>query len=179
MEKCGTAIQATDNIIKCTRFIFWIYKATDTHSEYVILIDFPRQQWLCERASVLRYTYSACLVTFRAYAIYIDINVVLEHSKLKFTYIYIYIYIRGGADKSLARSGRKKATATKLRIYSTYSPRSSIHFLARCSNFCKPLKKKIRRLSVQPGLRGSNDLCVVRKMATFQSFSSVQGTTRW
>ena len=31
---------------------------------------------------------------------------------------------------------------TKLGIYSTYSPRSSIQFLARCSNFCKPLKKK-------------------------------------
>ena len=26
-------------------------------------------------------------------------------------------------------------------------------FLARCSNFFKPLKKKIRMLSVQPGLR--------------------------
>ena len=47
-----------------------------------------------------------------------------------------------GADKSLARPGRKQATATKLGIYSTHSPRSSIHFLARCSNFCKPLKKK-------------------------------------
>ena len=31
-------------------------------------------------------------------------------------------------------------------------------------------KKKFRRLSVQPGLRGSNDLCVRRKMATFQFF---------
>ena len=50
--------------------------------------------------------------------------------------------IRGGADKSLARPGRKQATATKLGIYATYSSRSSIHFLARCSNFCKPLKKK-------------------------------------
>ena len=49
--------------------------------------------------------------------------------------------IRGRADKSLARTGRKKATATKLGICSTYSPRSSIHFLARCSNFCKPFKK--------------------------------------
>ena len=47
----------------------------------------------------------------------------------------------GGADKSLARPVRKQATATKLGIYSTYSPRSSIHFLARFSNFCKPLKK--------------------------------------
>ena len=50
-------------------------------------------------------------------------------------------YVRGGADKSLARPGRKQATATKLGIYPTYSPRSSIHLLARCSNFCKPLKR--------------------------------------
>ena len=50
--------------------------------------------------------------------------------------------IRGGADKSLVRPGRKQATATKLGIYSTYFPRSSIRFLARYSSFCKPLKKK-------------------------------------
>ena len=31
-------------------------------------------------------------------------------------------------------------------------------------------QKKFRRLSVQPGLRSSNDLCVGRKMATFQLF---------
>jgi len=85
-------------------------------------------------------------------------------------------YIREGADKSLARPGRKQATVTKLGIYSTYSPRSSIPFLARCSNFCKPLKNKFRRLSVQPGLRGSNDLRVGRKVATFQLFFLVQGT---
>jgi len=48
--------------------------------------------------------------------------------------------IRGGADKSLAKPGRKQATLTKLGIYSTYSPRSSIHFLGPCANFCKPLK---------------------------------------
>ena len=49
-------------------------------------------------------------------------------------------YLWGGADKSIARPWRKQATATKLGIYSTYSPWSSIHFLARCSNFCKPLR---------------------------------------
>jgi hypothetical protein len=38
-------------------------KATNTHSEYVILIAFPRQQRLRERDSMLRYTYIACLVT--------------------------------------------------------------------------------------------------------------------
>jgi len=86
-------------------------------------------------------------------------------------------HLRGGADKSLARPGRKQATATKLGIYSTYSPRNSIYFLACCSNFCKPLKKKFRKLSVRPGLRDSNDLRVGRKMATFQLFFSVQETS--
>jgi len=32
------------------------------HSAYIILIAFPLQQWLHERASVLRFTYIACLV---------------------------------------------------------------------------------------------------------------------
>ena len=36
------------------RIACWTPKATDTHSEYVILIAFPRQQWLHERASILR-----------------------------------------------------------------------------------------------------------------------------
>jgi hypothetical protein len=40
----------------------WITKTTDTHSEYVIRIDFPLQQWLNERASLLHYTYTACIV---------------------------------------------------------------------------------------------------------------------
>jgi hypothetical protein len=38
------------------RFACWITTATDTHSECVILIAFPRQQWLRERVSMLRYT---------------------------------------------------------------------------------------------------------------------------
>ena len=32
----------------------WILKATDTHSEYVILIGSSRQKWLWERASISR-----------------------------------------------------------------------------------------------------------------------------
>jgi len=34
------------------RIACWITKATNTHSEYVILIAFPLQQWLLERASI-------------------------------------------------------------------------------------------------------------------------------
>jgi hypothetical protein len=54
-----------------------------------------------------------------------------------------------GAHKSLVRPGRKQATATKLLTFANHS-------------------KKFRILSVQPGLRGSNDLRDGRKMATFQ-----------
>ena len=48
--------------IQRMRIACWIPKATKAHSEYVILIALPQQQWLKERASVLRYTYTACLV---------------------------------------------------------------------------------------------------------------------
>jgi len=46
------------------RIACWIPKAKNTHSEYVIRFAFPLQQWLHERASMLRYTYIACLVYF-------------------------------------------------------------------------------------------------------------------
>ena len=39
------------------RIACWIPKAANTHSEYVTLIAFPLQQWLHERAPLLRYTY--------------------------------------------------------------------------------------------------------------------------
>jgi hypothetical protein len=52
-----------DNIIRRMRFAFWITKATDTHATYVMLIAFPQEQWLRERASVLHYMYFACLVS--------------------------------------------------------------------------------------------------------------------
>ena len=38
------------------RLAWWITKATDTHSEYVILNTFPLEQWLHERTSLLRYS---------------------------------------------------------------------------------------------------------------------------
>jgi hypothetical protein len=39
-----------------THCICWLTKATYTHSEYFILIDFPLQQWLHRRASLLHYS---------------------------------------------------------------------------------------------------------------------------
>jgi len=56
-----------------------------------------------------------------------------------------------GADKSLARPRRKKATATELQLL-------------------QATQKQFRKFSVHPGLRGSNDLLVGQKMATYQLF---------
>ena len=43
-------------IIQHMRFACWLTKATDKHSEYVILIAFSRWQWLRERATMLHCT---------------------------------------------------------------------------------------------------------------------------
>ena len=62
LKEYGRAGQATDdNTIRHMRFACWVTKATDTHTECVVLTAFPLRQWLHERASLLRYTYVAFL----------------------------------------------------------------------------------------------------------------------
>jgi hypothetical protein len=57
--------QATDdNIIRGVFCACWISKTTKTHPEYVILIAFPRQQWLNKRSSILRHTHIVCLLVY-------------------------------------------------------------------------------------------------------------------
>ena len=52
----------------------WIPKATNTHT--LMLCNshfFPLQQWLHERASMLHYTYIACIVTYEIlYSYHLD-----------------------------------------------------------------------------------------------------------
>ena len=57
MEIYCRARQATEMTIRRMRTACWIPKATNTRSQYVILIAFPLQR-LHERVSMLRYTYS-------------------------------------------------------------------------------------------------------------------------
>jgi hypothetical protein len=53
--KYGRARQATyRGILQHKRFAYWIIKAKYTHSEYIMFIAFPWQQWLGERTSMLR-----------------------------------------------------------------------------------------------------------------------------
>jgi hypothetical protein len=44
------------------RFARWLSKR-NTHSECVVITAFPRQQWLSERPSILRYAYVAWVFT--------------------------------------------------------------------------------------------------------------------
>jgi len=53
---------------------YWIPKATNTHSESVIIMAFPLQNLMYERASVVCFTYDCRVI------------------KSKFAYQYIYIY---------------------------------------------------------------------------------------
>ena len=50
--------------IQRIRIAFWIHNVTNTHSEYVILIASPLQQWWHERALIVRLYVLACLVIF-------------------------------------------------------------------------------------------------------------------
>jgi hypothetical protein len=52
------------------RILFWIHKATNSHSEYVVLTAFPLQPWLEERSSLLHYTYIACLFRINVLVLY-------------------------------------------------------------------------------------------------------------
>jgi hypothetical protein len=50
--------------IRRMRISCWIPKVTDTHSQYVKHINFLLHKWLNEGATMLRYTYIACLVHY-------------------------------------------------------------------------------------------------------------------
>ena len=55
VEKYCRAWQATDdNVAQAHCTLYWITKATNAYSQYVILIAFPLQQWLQERSSMWR-----------------------------------------------------------------------------------------------------------------------------
>ena len=73
------------------RFKCRMTKATNLHSEYVILIAFPQQQRLNERASAFGYTYIACIVTVMPGSRHANTS----HQALKWQYIHGKNTLRG------------------------------------------------------------------------------------
>ena len=120
------------------RFACWILKATKTYSEYVILTVFPRQQWLRERASMLRYTHIACLVCIpegvyllrdgqtvcKGNCIYCamgrqSVKVIQVNFRLRCRLPHAsYSYVRGTGGLSRARSTKISAALTGLFLLS-------------------------------------------------------------
>jgi len=90
-----------------------------------------------------------------------------------------------GNVKSLARPGRKKATATKMGIHSAHPqpplPRSSTHFLVRCSNFCKRLKRNSEYCPSNQVSAAAMTFTSDEKLKTFNCFfqSREQVIVRW
>ena len=57
----------------CMLFACWITKATNTLSEYAILISFPQKTMLHECASMLCYMCAACLI-LKGHAAYCNLK---------------------------------------------------------------------------------------------------------
>jgi hypothetical protein len=89
VEKCCSPRQATDdNAIRRMRVACWITKATETRSEYLILLACPRQGLLCESASIFTSTFLVLLkiikVTFKLHEGRVDV-VQTESNKSRLT----------------------------------------------------------------------------------------------
>ena len=61
------------------RIASWVPKATNTNSEYVIIIAVPLQRSLHERASMLRYTHISCLVAISFFIYYLLENLSVDY----------------------------------------------------------------------------------------------------
>ena len=72
------------------RFACRITKATNTHSEYVIFITFPPQQWLNERASLLRYTYIGCLVLIDFFPVCFVSSLSVKYISLSAHFLHVH-----------------------------------------------------------------------------------------
>ena len=79
VKYCTVSQVSFHNIKRRMRILCWTPKATDTHSQYVTLITFPRRQRLHERASVLRYTNISRLVSYIASSDALVHAAVLQH----------------------------------------------------------------------------------------------------
>ena len=82
-ENCAVCEMMWKNVVHLIRlqmaigrmlFSCWILKASDTHSEHVMLIAFPRQQWLHEHAQISHlhvYCLSCCTLHLRYFLMFI------------------------------------------------------------------------------------------------------------
>ena len=76
--------------IRRMHFACWMTKATNTHSEHAVHIPFPLQQWLDERVSISRYTWTAVL---------------LKNSFVLFNHVFMFCESQERLTRLLLRTG--------------------------------------------------------------------------
>jgi len=74
------------------QIVCWIAKATNIFSEYVTLIALQQQHRLHERVSLLRYTYTACLIFNVIMKVYRNTLFPADGRERLFKIIYGYVY---------------------------------------------------------------------------------------
>ena len=115
--------------IRRIRFECWITNAKNTHSEYIIRTAFPLQQTLYERASMLRYTYTACLVCVK--------NICHKFNENPRNYLVADIESQtdGQTDQWWWSPQRRRLLLTKERIYNYVA----LFWYFRLRRICSPL----------------------------------------
>ena len=100
------------------RFACSIIKAINTHSELVILIACLRQQWLHERASLSRYTYTATPVCSNLFnrCLYLQFNTFLMITQCSRR---VSVQFNLGLKLPQASASYKKRNATVFRSHET------------------------------------------------------------
>ena len=95
MEKFCRAEQATDDNTAHAHCMLDNYHY-NTHSEYVIPVAFPLQQWLHERVSLLRYAYSVCL--FLSLVVWLILCVSASRDLVDLLHIHDLFGVEGRCD---------------------------------------------------------------------------------
>ena len=122
------------------RFACCITNVANTPSEYVILLDCPRQQWLHERASMLCYRYTAC--AFRNYKCRRGIMRYEGYSKINLRLV--------GRNKRFVMASKRTLSSNKELLFllyaypHTFSPRSVGVNTDRTWTMSSPLPPAVR-----------------------------------
>jgi hypothetical protein len=100
------------------RISCWITKATNTHSEYVMLLSFPQQQWLHKGASILRCTYIDCFFFYILMTVLLDIILINNQIDAQFP-LYIFISILYMFRATMCSSSGESIVSKQRLVYVT------------------------------------------------------------
>jgi hypothetical protein len=129
----------------------WIPKATNTHSQYVIFIAFPLQQWLHDRASFLRYTYNACLVFLQVISVVIVQWLMVQCFRVWSSVSWVYcLEILAHFPLSLSNSYKclRKFTPIFLGAYAKLRKVTYLHALPPARNNSDPTRRIFMKFDI-------------------------------